>query len=71
MKPSVNTRALVTLMRNAIWRGRRGPFIFNLGEGAGGIRQAALVGYDDPPLHKRVFGQPPFVSQIIILTGLR
>ena len=59
MRPSVNTRALVTLMRNAIWRGRRGPFIFNLGEGADGIRQVAPVGYGDSPLHKKVFGRPP------------
>ena len=59
MRSSVNTRALVTLMREAIWRGRGGPFIFNLGEGAGGIRRVAPVGYDDHPLHKKVFGRPP------------
>jgi len=58
MRP-VNTRTLVTLMRNAIWRGRRGPFIFNGGEGAGGIRQVAPVGYHDPPLHKKSFWTPP------------
>ena len=39
--------------------GERGPFIFNLGEGAGGIRRVAPVGYDDHPLHKKVFGHPP------------
>ena len=71
MRPSVNTRALVTLMRNAIWGGGgRRPFIFNGGEGTGGIRRVAPVVYDEPPLHKRVFGRPPFVSQIIILTGM-
>lgn len=51
--------------------GEKGTVHFNLGEGAGGIRQVAPVGFDDPPLHKTVFGQPPVVSQIIIFTGLR
>ena len=42
-------------------------FIFNGGEGAGGIRRVAPVVYDDPPLHKKFFSffcPPPFVTQI-------
>ena len=33
----------MTLIRNAIWGGGRGPFIFNGGEGTGGIRRVAPV----------------------------
>ena len=64
MRPSVNTRALVTLMRNALWRGRRGPFIFNGGEGTGGIRRIALVGYDDPLFTKKFLDGPPLCPKL-------
>ena len=43
------------------------PFIFNGGEGAGGIRRVAPVVYDGPPLHKKLFSfpsPPPLMTQI-------
>ena len=56
--------------------GGGGDCLFLMGERGlvefdGQLLSAAPVVYDDPPpLHKRVFRRPPFVSQIVILTGL-
>ena len=67
MRPSVNTRALVTLVRNAMWREREGTFIFNGGEGAGGIRRVAPKVYDNPTLQKKFSGWPALLLRIKLL----
>ena len=52
----------MTLVRNAMWRGREETFIFNGGEGAGGIRRVAPKVYDNPALQKKFFGRPFFCA---------